>query len=583
MAQWVYRDRNGTIHTGTEQQLRALLNQDYSTGVTGQFLWQDDYGAYHQDVSAPEPKAAQKYAPTSTPPAPNTNIPNGKRYHMSLGDDLNILGFQMRSGKQLNDKSLQKYIETYTSDPNWAGNKDILREYNDAANNIRYKRDSAKRRKEEAQRRLNTPNLTSEQLARESQIIQDALFDEKWCDDASKRLGDRNTYVKRQRQLVNSGKRTDSYDTDAIANYDSTSSEWGPTKGQKIVDGAKKAGNWIKDTAKKVADGTTIDLQHGVATAAGERMVNAITGNNGKDETNMSAWDRANANLAQQQAAEEQKRGQYVTQQGTRNYRVEADKNAASAAAAKNAQKVNNLGNVSAGAAALERGVEDSDNQGQQAFAANQYDKGAAYARNDNKMQQLSNVSRAQADLRDYDFRQNQYYNDTSNSLSMGGYNTQAGKTTDNTQQTKQETKQQTTQPAQETTQPVQDTTENTQDTTQQTTQPVQDTTENTQDNIQQTTQPVQQPVRQSVQFSPKSGNGAAHEAARINKEYPGANVTATDIINAIIANPKNFAQSYRSMDRRKWQPGSSKNAENMIFPEDVYTLEVPVKQQGGI
>ena len=577
MAQWVYRDRNGTIHTGTEQQLRALLDQDYNTGVTGQFLWQDDSGAYHQDISAPEPKS----------PAPNTNLPNGKRYHMSLGDDLNILGFQMRSGKQLNDKSLKKYIETYTSDPNWAGNKDILREYNDAANNIRYKRDSAKRRKEEAQRRLNTPNLTSEQLARESQIIQDALFDEKWCDDASKRLGDRNTYVKRQRQLVNSGKRTDNYDTDAIANYDSTSDEWGPTKGQKIKDTAKKAGNWIKDTAKKVADGTTIDLQHGVATAAGERMVNAITGNNGKDETNMSAWDRANANLAQQQAAEEQKRGQYVTQQGTRNYRVEADKNAVSAAAAKNAQKINNLGNVSAGAAALERGVEDSDNQGQQAFTANQYDKGATYARNDNKMQQLSNISRAQADLRDYDFRQNQYYNDTSNSLSMGGYNTQAGKTTENTQDTAQQTTQQTVQPVQDTTehtQPVQDTVQDTtqpvQDTVQETTQPVQDTVQETQQ-PQQSQQPVRQPITLKVVSGHVNSNatdlskgsiggsdGLAPIATYLKEKLGRPDITLKKLYNSMLERHPEFEKT------RHWDIHNPSSSANVLQPGDEIVID---------
>ena len=70
---------------------------------------------------------------------------------------------------------------------------------------------------------------------------------------------------------------------------------------------------------------------------------------------------RRQSEMHDKQAGDEQKNAQQNFQVANRNYRVEAEKNAASQAAAENAQKVNNMGNASAGAAALERIVEKAD------------------------------------------------------------------------------------------------------------------------------------------------------------------------------------------------------------------------------
>ena len=70
---------------------------------------------------------------------------------------------------------------------------------------------------------------------------------------------------------------------------------------------------------------------------------------------------RNQAEMHDKQAGDEQKNAQQNAQVANRDYRVEAEKNAASQAAAENSQKVKARGNISAGASALERDVKAAD------------------------------------------------------------------------------------------------------------------------------------------------------------------------------------------------------------------------------
>ena len=121
------------------------------------------------------------------------------------------------------------------------------------------------------------------------------------------------------------------------------------------------------------------------------------------------------------QAGDEQKNAQQNFQVANRNYRVEAEKNAASQAAAENAQKVNNMGNASAGAAALERTVEKADYNTHMQRKDQQRSEGVKNQREMWGARQTAEEERADADKGDHDYLQAQLYNNAASSLSMGG------------------------------------------------------------------------------------------------------------------------------------------------------------------
>ena len=80
-----------------------------------------------------------------------------------------------------------------------------------------------------------------------------------------------------------------------------------------------------------------------------------------RDPMGRSAGLEAQADLHTREATDYQKLAQEMGQIANRDYRQEAERNAAANAAIKNAQNIANMGNVSAGAAALNRGVEAAD------------------------------------------------------------------------------------------------------------------------------------------------------------------------------------------------------------------------------
>ena len=130
---------------------------------------------------------------------------------------------------------------------------------------------------------------------------------------------------------------------------------------------------------------------------------------------------RRQSEIHDKQAGDEQKNAQQNFQVANRNYKVEAEKNAASQAAAENAQKVSNMGNASAGAAALERTVEKADYNTHMQRQDQQRSEGVKNQREMWGARQTAEEERANADKGDHDYLQAQLYNNAASSLSMGG------------------------------------------------------------------------------------------------------------------------------------------------------------------
>lgn len=130
---------------------------------------------------------------------------------------------------------------------------------------------------------------------------------------------------------------------------------------------------------------------------------------------------REQAVMHDKQSGDEQKNAQRNFQIANRDYRVEAEKNAASQAASKNAQKVSNLGNASAGAAALERGVEDADYNTHMARSDSAHKEGMLDQREMLGARQTAEEERADADKENHDYLEQNLYNSQADTLSKGG------------------------------------------------------------------------------------------------------------------------------------------------------------------
>jgi hypothetical protein len=140
------------------------------------------------------------------------------------------------------------------------------------------------------------------------------------------------------------------------------------------------------------------------------------------DTTNPTAAHlERQAEIHDKQAGDEQKNTQQNFQIANRNYRVEAEKNAASQAASENAQKVNNMGNVSAGAAALERGIKSADYNTHMQRSDQQRAQGVENQRAMHDARQIAEHERSRADYEKELQRQTTEYNNNANYLSRGG------------------------------------------------------------------------------------------------------------------------------------------------------------------
>lgn len=138
------------------------------------------------------------------------------------------------------------------------------------------------------------------------------------------------------------------------------------------------------------------------------------------DPSGRSQQLRNQAQMHERQAMDEQKNSQANMQVANRNYRVEAEKNAVSQAASENAQKVANMGNASAGAAALERGVATADYN---THMQRQDQQRAEDVKNQREMwgsKQTAEEERGGANITDYKWRDTDRYNKNSAELSAG-------------------------------------------------------------------------------------------------------------------------------------------------------------------
>lgn len=153
------------------------------------------------------------------------------------------------------------------------------------------------------------------------------------------------------------------------------------------------------------------------------------------------------AEMHDKQAGDEQKNAQQNFQVANRDYRVEAEKNAASQAAAENAQKVNNMGNVSAGAAALARGVKTADYDTHMHRQDQQRAEGVKNQREMWGSKQTAEEERANAAKENHDYLDTKMYNNMSDALSLGGR-------PDNEREAKQQPEQQEPSPEQTPEQP---------------------------------------------------------------------------------------------------------------------------------
>ena len=139
------------------------------------------------------------------------------------------------------------------------------------------------------------------------------------------------------------------------------------------------------------------------------------------DPSGKSQQLRNQAQMHERQAMDEQKNSQANMQVANRNYRVEAEKNAVSQAASENAQKVANMGNASAGAAALERGVSSADYNTHMQRQDQQRAEGVKNQREMWGSKQTAEEERGSANITDYEWRDMDRYNRNAAQLSDGG------------------------------------------------------------------------------------------------------------------------------------------------------------------
>ena len=143
----------------------------------------------------------------------------------------------------------------------------------------------------------------------------------------------------------------------------------------------------------------------------------------GIDPTGMSTAKRNQAAIHAQQASDEQKNAQANAQIARRNYRYEADKNAAASGATQNAQTVNNMSAASGGgAAAIQRQVATPDYNTMMNRQDVQRKEGVTNQREMYGAQNVAADERGTANKWDYDARQRNIINSLTSGLSNGGY-----------------------------------------------------------------------------------------------------------------------------------------------------------------
>lgn len=184
--------------------------------------------------------------------------------------------------------------------------------------------------------------------------------------------------------------------------------------------------NTGNNTDNNTDTGDTKDTQQGQGTGTNTKArspysYGMVEGHGSStDPSGRSQQLRNQAQMHERQAMDEQKNSQANMQVANRNYRVEAEKNAVSQAASENAQKVANMGNASAGAAALERGVATADYNTHMQRQDQQRAEGVKNQREMWGSKQTAEEERGGANITDYKWRDTDKYNKNSAELSAG-------------------------------------------------------------------------------------------------------------------------------------------------------------------
>ena len=170
-------------------------------------------------------------------------------------------------------------------------------------------------------------------------------------------------------------------------------------------------------TAAQKAQSAVSDTVGTVSTGLGTYLNSKLAG--AKDPN--SGHARNQAKIHEEQAAQYQKDAQANKQIANRDYRGEAEKNAIANAATENAQKIANMGNVSAGAAAIERTVGTADYNTNMQRQDAQRAEGVKNMQNMHDNRSAAEEQRAAADKMDYDWQTDSNANAWNQYLSSGG------------------------------------------------------------------------------------------------------------------------------------------------------------------
>lgn len=204
----------------------------------------------------------------------------------------------------------------------------------------------------------------------------------------------------------------------------STGTDTGATKDTQKEQGTStdNSTDTIKDKQQEQGTNTTTTTTTTTSKGRSPYSYGMVEGHGSPtDPSGKSQQLRNQAQMHERQAIDEQKNSQANMQVANRNYRVEAEKNAVSQAASENAQKVANMGNASAGAAALERGVTSADYNTHMQRQDQQRAEGVKNQREMWGSKQTAEEERGSANITDYEWRDMDRYNRNAAQLSDGG------------------------------------------------------------------------------------------------------------------------------------------------------------------
>ena len=252
---------------------------------------------------------------------------------------------------------------------------------------------------------------TPENRAEARAAYNDAVVSYKNAQSARSEMSDPKSYYKSQKkQQVQQNNSTSQQNNSMSQQNNSMSQQNNGTAQQQSV----SYGAALKEGAAQVSD----VMKSGIGAMA---AVAAQGMNDGSvDPANAAGHLDNQARLLDKQAGDEQKNAQRDFQVSNRDYRAEAEKNAAAGAATENAQKVANMGAASAGAAALERGVKSADYNTHMNRSDTRRDTGVKNQREMYAMQQAAEEQRKRADAVRNNWNEVNQYNKEAAALSEG-------------------------------------------------------------------------------------------------------------------------------------------------------------------